>query len=348
MKLKLNVNLNPRLRQALKWAGYVGFYLFALAVFAFWTFPYQRLGDRIVQEFNARQTGPKPMRLKLGHISSYWLSGVEAEDIVFTSPGEPDEQGKPGKPKLLKIDAAHGSVSLLRLLFGTVRISFGADAFGGELWGYTATSDEGRRLEVELEDLDLGQAPLFGDIVGLPLSGKLAGTIDLLMPEQKLSKADGKVSLKVTELGAGDGKAKIRDTIALPKLEAGDLTLETEAKAGQLKIITFAANGPDLKLDSEGSMRLRDIFDSSMLSLNVSFKFQDRYTNKSEITKSLFGTGSIPGLFDLDPKMKRAKRADGSYGWRANGPLSHLSFMPAPVAPSAGAAEHAPKPAAEE
>jgi len=333
--------VTPRVRQILKWAGYVGFYLFALCMFAYLTFPYNRLGDRIVAEFNARQTGPKPMRLKLGDMSSYWLNGVEAENITFTSPGEPDEQGRPGKPKVMKIDSAHASVSLLRLLIGSLRLSFGASAFGGELSGSTSVSDEGRQLEVELEDLDLGQAPMIGDIVGLPLSGKLSGTIDLLMPEEKLSKADGKISLKVAGLAAGDGKAKIRDTIALPRLDAGDLTLDADVKTGTLKVSQLAANGPDLKLDSEGTLRLRDVFDTSVLNLNISFKFQDRYTNKSDITKSLFGSGTMPGLFDLDPKMKHAKRGDGSYGWRASGSIAHLNFVPAPNAPGGGAAAKA-------
>ena len=329
--------MTPRVRQILRWVGYVAFYLFALLVFAYLTFPYNRLGDRIVQAFNASQTGPKPMRLKLGDMSSYWLNGVEAENITLTSPGELDDQGKPGKPKVLKIDTAHASVSLLRLLFGSLHLSFGADAFGGELSGSTSVSDEGRKLELELENLDLGQAPLFGDIVGLPLAGKLNGSIDFLMPEEKLAKADGKISMKVTDLAAGDGKAKIRDTIALPRLEAGELTLEAEAKAGVVKITTFSANGPDLKLDSDGSLRLRDPYDTSLLNLNVSFKFQDRYTNKSDITKSLFGSGSMPGLFDLDPQMKHAKRADGSYGWRASGALMRLNFTPQPASPGSAA-----------
>lgn len=329
--------MSPRVRQILKWAGYVAFYLFALLVFGYLTFPYNRLGDRIVQEFNSKQTGPKPMRLKLGDMSSYWFGGVEAENITLTSPPEPDETGKPGKPKVLKIDSAHASISFLRLLFGTVRVSFGADAFGGELSGVTSASDEGRNLEVELEDLDLGQAPLFADIVGLPLAGKLSGTIDLLMPEEKLAKADGKISLKVADLSAGDGKAKIRDTIALPRLEAGELSLEAEAKTGNLKITNFSANGPDLKLESDGTLRLRDPYDTSLLNLNISFKFQDRYTNKSDLTKSLFGSGSMPGLFDLDPKMKHAKRADGSYGWRASGALARLNFTPSPVATGSSA-----------
>ncbi|HYP91020.1 MAG TPA: hypothetical protein VEQ59_22800, partial [Polyangiaceae bacterium] len=89
------------------------------------------------------------------------------------------------------------------------------------------------------------------------------------------------------------------------------------------------------KVDSDGTLRLRDVFDTSVLNLGISFKFQDRYTNKSDITKSLFGSGTMPGLFDLDPKMKHAKRPDGSYGWRASGSLAHLNFVPSP-APVAG------------
>jgi hypothetical protein len=86
-----------------------------------------------------------------------------------------------------------------------------------------------------------------------------------------------------------------------------------------------------LKLDSDGTLRLRDVYDTSLLSLNISFKFQERYTNKNDITKGLFGSGTMPGLFDLDPKMKHAKRADGSYGWRASGALARLNFVPAPT-----------------
>jgi hypothetical protein len=81
-----------------------------------------------------------------------------------------------------------------------------------------------------------------------------------------------------------------------------------------------------------------------VLSLTISFKFQERYTNKSDITKSLFGGGGMPGLFDLDPKMKRAKRADGSYGWRASGALARLNFTPAPV--TTPSEKSAPSPAA--
>ena len=173
--------------------------------------------------------------------------------------------------------------------------------------------------------------------MGLPLSGKLVGEIDLLMPEEKLSKADGKIALKVTDLAAGDGKAKIRDTIALPKVEAGDLTLEGEATSGQLKITNFGASGPDLDLSADGSVRLRDPATSSILSLGARFRFNERYMNKNDTTRALFGSpgSAVPGLFDLDPKAKRAKGPDGYYGWRVTGMLSSPTFMPHAGAPGA-------------
>ncbi len=162
----------------------------------------------------------------------------------------------------MKIDSAHASISFLRLLFGTLRISFGAKAFGGELSGATSNGDDGRQLEVELEDLDLGQVPLFVDIVGFAAVRQAQRHHRFLDAEEKLSKADGKINLKVSDLAAGDGKAKIRNTIALPRLEAGELALDAEAKAGNVKITKFAANGPDLALDSDGTLRLRDAYDT--------------------------------------------------------------------------------------
>jgi hypothetical protein len=51
----------------------------------------------------------------------------------------------------------------------------------------------------------------------------------------------------------------------------------------------------------------------------------------------------MPALFELDPKMKQAKRSDGFYGLHLHGPLSRLDFDPAPYAgPAAVAAPKIP------
>lgn len=342
------IKLTPRAKKILTYLGYGAFYWFCLVVFSYLTFPYERLRDRIVHEFNSRQTGPDAMKLELGELSSYWLSGVEADGIKLISPPKPAAPGaepsaKPPAPSVLSIDSAHGRVSILPLLFGSIRLSFGMDAFGGSISGSTSESDGTRRLELEIDDLGLDKVTLLSDMVGLPMAGTLAGKVEFALPESKLSKADGVVALSIKGLTAGDGKAKIRDTIALPKVEAGDITLEGESTSGTLKISKFSGVGPDLELGGEGSVRLRDPFQSSLATLAMRFRFADRYTGKSEMTRGIFGApgSSVPGLFDLDPKNKRAKSPDGFYGWRIGGPLSQLQFTPYPSAGGGSAAKAA-------
>lgn len=318
--------MTPRARKILTGVGYGSAYFFLLIVFFYLTFPYDRLKDRIVRDFNARQTGPEPMRLEIDELDSYWLSGIEAEGVRLLSKDEA-LAGKAKKTKVTGIDHVHARLSILSLLVGRRSVSFGADAFGGSVSGTISDSSEERDVNVEFDALDLGQTPLLAGILGIPLSGALSGTIELVSPEARLSKAEGKISLKVTGLSVGDGKAKIRDIIALPKLDAGELVVQAESKAGQVKVTQLSANGPDLELSAEGSIRLRDQPDQSYLNLTAEFKFTDRYTNKDDITKALFGRS---GAFDLDPKNRRAKRADGFYAWRVSGALSRPTFAPNP------------------
>ncbi len=134
--------MNAKQKRILKYVGYAAFYLFALMFCAFLTFPFDRLRTRIQSEFNASQTGPNPLTLRLGHLSSYWFSGIRADDVDLTSPPStipPEDPSKPNKPKLMRIDTVHVRVSLLRLLFGTMHVNFGAQAFGGDAWAALET-----------------------------------------------------------------------------------------------------------------------------------------------------------------------------------------------------------------
>lgn len=342
--------MSPRVKKILRWVGYPLFYLFCLVLFAYLTFPYERLKNRIVAEVNARQTGADPLHLNIDEMSSYWFSGIEAEGVTLTGPppaaagdsggdegsdsGKSDGKGqkkKPDKPKQITIDNAHARVSLFRLLVGTVYVSFGADAFGGNISGNTSDADKSRSVHVELEDVDVSKLSMLKDIVGLPMTGKLQGKVDLKLPGGKMAKANGSIDLSITNLTVGDGKAKIRNTIALPRLNAGTLTLKAQATEGRLSIEKFGSKGPDLDFVCEGKIRLRDPADESLAELNLRFKFSDGYKNKNDMTRGLFGApnSKMPGLFDLDPKNKRAKRPDGFYAWRATGPFSHILFEPA-------------------
>lgn len=317
--------MTPRQRKLLIGAGYGAFYLFMLVVFFYATFPYDRLRERLIRDFDARQTGPEPLKLEVDSLDSYWLSGLEAEGVRLISTPAPDPSGKAPKPKVTTIESAHARLGLFSLLLGRKAVSFGADAFGGSIEGSVLDSDAERVVDVTIDGLDLGQTPLLAGLLGLPVSGKLSGTAHLVAPEARLSKAEGNLDFKLTGVSVGDGKAKIRDLIALPKLDAGELVLQAEVKSGQVTVTELGANGPDLKLAAEGTLRLRDQPEQSLLSLAAEFKFTEHYTNKDDMTRALFGPS---GAFDLDSKNRRAKRPDGFYGWRVSGTLKSPSFFP--------------------
>jgi len=337
------IQLSPIGRQLAQWLGIGAFYLLSLFVFLRLTFPYDTLKQRVLSEFNQSQTDK---RLEIDDMSGYWLFGIEADGVRLISLDRTvvaaGETAPP--PDVLAIDNVSASVSLLSYLFGTLNVSFGAELGGGEMDGTFKQSDTDSYLEMTGESVDISGLTLLSKGIGLPLGGKLSGQLDLHLPEKKAQKAEGKMELAIVDLSVGDGKAKVRNTIALPKLSAGDLSLKAEVAAGRMDISEFASNGGDFQLSADGKVRLREPFERSVADLNVSFKFKDAYTSKSDLTKSIFGSpdGKIPGLFDMDPQVRQAKGDDGFYRWRVTGLLTHPSFRPGNkinAQPAASAAE---------
>ena len=325
-------DLSPRQIRIVRWAGYPLFYVFCLSVFAYVTFPFDRLRRRIVAEFNAAQAETSGMWLRIDDMSWYWLSGVEAQGVRLITPAAATgHEDKASRAQVYEIDDFYVRYSLWPALTGSRRIDFGLEAGGGQLEG-SVTDDEGvRTMALEFAALGITGLPFLSGAVGLPMTGSLSGNVELHLPEMKLSKGDGSIALRIAQLGVGDGKAKIRDTIALPRLDAGQMELQATVKGGHVKLEKFSVKGADLELTSEGKMRLRDPFGTSLADLSLSFKFSDRYKTKNDMTKGLFGEpgSSMPGLFDLDAKNRAAKRSDGSYAWRVTGPFMKLSFQPA-------------------
>jgi type II secretion system protein N len=327
--------MTPRVKKWLTWIGYPFAYICLLGFFARLTFPFERLRDRIVGEFNTKQ-GPSS-RLRIADMSGYWLTGVEASKIELTEA----PKSKPGQPipadakaKTMTIDAAHVSVSLMRLLFGTTAVSFGADAFGGKLDGKVTTSSSEQTYDFDLEQLNVGQVPFLDELVGLPMKGTLQGTLEVALADKNWAKGEGKVEFAIAGLRVGDGKAKVLNAIALPEINVGNVNLNASVTSGRLKIEKLAAKGSDLDLGVDGGMRLRDPLGTSLLDLSLKFKFSDKYRNKNETTRALLGApgSTSPGLFELTPQVQRSKRPDGYYGWHIGGTLDHPTFDPSAAA----------------
>ncbi len=323
--------MKERLLKLVKYAPFVGyplFYLICLGVFAVVTFPYDRLKQRIVSSFNAQaRPGSAQEELQIDEMSGYWLSGVRVKGVrLMTASSEP---GKP--PSKIQVDEATVRYSILSALVGNTDLSFDVFAFGGEATGSYQAHGKDRAVDVKLDSIDLGEVGPLVQLVGVPMQGKLGGTIKLTLPEGRASKATGTVALEASGVAVGDGKAKIKGAFALPKVDVGTLTFAADAKVGSLKISKLLAGGKDLELQGDGRVTLRDAPTDSLCDGQIRFKINDAYRAKSDATKGLFGApgSTAPGAIDFDPKVKQSKRADGFYAWTLRGPVGRLEFIPA-------------------
>ena len=320
--------MRARLKRLLPYVGYVLFYFVTFCLCCYLTFPYDRLRDRVVAEFHASQKGQaKQNHLEIDEVGPYRLTGLVATGVKYITPGTPKPDGTES-PTTLEIDELRARLSIFPLLVGRKSVSFYARAFGGEMEGQFSDAAKERKLELEMKDVSIGRIEPITSLVGLPLTGAIKGTVEMTFPDKRVSKATGAVKLSVLDLSAGDGKAKIADTIALPKLQVGELVVEADVKDGVLKLNKLGAQGQDLDLASEGKLTLRDQPLESVADIYVRFKFSDGFRGKSDITKSLFGApgSTTPALFEFNPKVKQSKRTDGFYGWHMVGQLLNARF----------------------
>jgi type II secretion system protein N len=321
--------MNKMLQRAAGWIGYPIFYVVCLLLFCYVSAPWDRIRNALVGGFN---TGAG-FRMEMEDLTWAWrFPGVVASGVKLTgsSPGA-DDKGKPRPAPEYTVNDAYMRVALLPLLWGTQSVSFNVDGFGGAVEGGIKTSSESRDIDIELEDVDAAKMPYLAELLGLPIGGTMKGDIELKAPKDKLSGSEGNMELSISELMLGDGKTKVRDTIVLPKVRAGTFTLKATVNDGNLKLNELSIKGPDVEVVGDGKIRLMDRFEASLADLNLRFKFSDAYKNKDETTRGIFGApgSSVPGLLELDPKVKKAKRDDGFYAWHITGPLMKLTFNPA-------------------
>ena len=353
--------MKERLLRVAKWAMYPAFYVACLALFGYLTFPFGLLKDRMIAEAARLKPG---LRLEIDKVSSYWFSGIELTNVkVVLAPDEPPPAGfaypsagadfgtgataaAPAKETVIVIDGAHVRVRILPLLIGRVRVDFWASAMGGEVRGTVPLSGSNHDVDAEITQIDLNKIEPLANKLGVPIKGIATGKLALTLTEGKISKADGALDLTIADLVISDGNTKIQGILELPAARLGTLTLTAEVKAGVLKVTKLAAQGADIELVGDGRITAsttKDPLNDSVADLYVRFKFTDAYRTKTDTTKTLLGdpTSPLPGLIEMQvPKMKKAKRADGFFGWHIYGALKNPKYDPSTVdiAPPAAAA----------
>ena len=293
------------IRQILKWTGYPLFFLVCFVFFAYKTFPYERLADRLAYEARAR--GYEVEIIDLTHSG---LTGLTFENLRVVLPKEGDSP-----PLDVIFDELTISTSFFSLMSDTKSYSFDLELAGGEAEGDISIGEESMEIEAEIESVDLAAIPALRKFTKVPLTGVLDGEIELFMPAE-VTESSGSVELTIEALNLGDGKTQLDipgwGGLTLDRADAGNLELAATIEEGVAEIERAKSHGKDLKLDALGSVRLQRPLKRSDFNLIARVKIEDAYKERSAKVATMLELASSG--------LKSAMTPDGAIQYTIVGP----------------------------
>jgi len=291
--------------QISRWIGYPIFFLACFVFFAYKTFPYERLADRLIQEAQARG-----YELEIIDLTNSGLTGLSFEHLRVTLPSE----GEDAPPVDVVFEELTVSTSLFSLVSDTKSYNFDAEIAGGEAEGELVLGEDNMEIDAELDDIDLEALPILRKFTKVPLAGTLNGEIALAMPSE-VAESTGNVEITIEGLHVGDGKSKLDipgwGGLTLDKADAGNLELVATIEEGSANIERATSHGKDLELDVLGRVRLLRPLKRSELNLMFRVKIQDAYKNRSAKVATMLELASSG--------IKAAQTADGAIQYTVAG-----------------------------
>lgn len=276
--------------------------------FAYKTFPYDRLADRLIQEAQARG-----YELEIIDLTNSGLTGLTFENLRVTLPSE----GEDTPPVDVVFEELTVSTSLFSLISDTKSYNFDAELAGGEAEGELVLGENNIEIDAELDDIDLEALPILRKFTKVPLAGMLNGEIALAMPSE-VAESTGDVEITIEGLHLGDGKSKLDipgwGGLTLDKADAGNLELVATIEEGSANIERATSHGKDLELDVLGRVRLLRPLKRSELNLMFRVKIQDAYKNRSAKVATMLELASSG--------IKAAQTADGAIQYIVAGSLA--------------------------
>jgi len=328
------VHLSSRQIKILKWVGYP---VIALLTFVFtlsYTFPYDRLKDKIVEQLSDKYD------VSIMSMEPSLIPGtfVIKTMVLRTRPTTPEE-----KPVIVLIDEVEVNVGVISAVFWTIdmakiSVEINAQIAGGSLH-VEAKHEKGSNtisLAAHTKMLPIASMPGVREAVGLPMTGGLSADLDLTLPQGKWAKSSGSVKLSCIGCTVGDGVAKMKmkpppggannrrmrnrnlfagDGLTVPRLNLGAVLGEISIKNGTGVIETFAAKSQDGFLRMEGKIEFKDPFKESVFPGCMKFGFSDDLKERS------------PKFMGIEAGLPpKAKQGDGSYAIPTKGKLVELRF----------------------
>ncbi|MBN2494041.1 MAG: type II secretion system protein GspN [Deltaproteobacteria bacterium] len=290
---------------------YPVFFLLCLLFFLVRGFPVQVLTKQVTFEAE-RRLG---LKVQFGSLETLFPNGVEAETLRLIKPAE--KEGEAGFSLL--VDRAQARISLLGLMFGDKDVSFETELLGGKLSGELELGKDRTRVECQLAALNVARLPIWVDLFGLPLAGKLGGDLQLDISQADYKDSKGKIALQLEQAGLGAGKIK---GFQVPPISLGKPRLQLKVANGKAEIETFEVNSDDVEASLEGYFLLQKELSRMTSRCKVHFKLSDKKYEEflAQIPPELqqFATQNVD----------QARDKDGAFHFSLYGPLSTMQFRP--------------------
>ena len=330
--------MNKTVRRLFKWIGYPVFTLVVFIVALYMSLPY----DKIKQLIEDKLSADPSMTVTIGELGPSPLIGLSAERVMIRmapkqkqpapppSPGKEEDQAN--KPQVIILEQVKVKSGLMALLSGKIDVSFEVEGLDGTLEGrYRAVNKKGWSIKTEIKGVNLQELPMLSETIGLPVTGRFSGEVDLKVPKS-INSAAGSVKIECVECSIGDGKKKLKIPgnafmaagITIPRINLGKLGGKIKVDKGTLVMQKFGSKSKDFELSLEGSLSLRKPMGFSTAQAYLRFKIDPAF-KKKHVTFEL-----------LEGQLTRGKRADGFFGMLITGILKNLKVKPSKLGPGRG------------
>lgn len=286
----------------LKFVAYVALFVVSFVFFLYWFFPYDVLKDRITSSVE-KQIGAG-LEIQIEGLKPYWFTGVDIRGAYITEPGRDKSSA------LVEFKRVIARASIFSLIFGRPNVSFDIEIGKGEISGSFRQTDEILDVRADIDDLDLGAVKIVFERLGLKLTSRIGGHVELKIDRQRAIRSSGKITLAPVDFRISQSEFKLNDlSLPLPDLvlsRGRESNIKLDIGKGAVTIESFKLAGEDLNLDLTGKIFLASTIDNCRLNLSGLFTLQKKLSD------------ALPFLFIVEQQ----KQPDGSYPLTLTGRLA--------------------------
>lgn len=281
---------------AMKTLGYAAFFVAAVVVSLYLTFPWNAAKERALA-LASEQTG---VQIEADQLDPSWGTGIVARGVRIRT--KPEENP-------IELPEVAARVHLLPLLSGGRGLSVQVPIAQGEIDAEIVQSNDLLTIEGEASGIELALLDGLADATGLPLGGRLSINMDIELGVKDPKQTSGNLKLVGEDLEILKGGKS-------PELAIGNLNWTIPVNDGVAKLDNLQVKGPDAEIVLNGEITLDKVPKRSRLNLTIKYKPTDALLKRHPILNAMHLSKSA---------VKRSKGSDGFYQCELRGPASRIN-----------------------